>query len=259
MNDNNEVIYGPESKGTACAHRPSRAEVKGRSQFNEEIIIRRLLNSLDVDSDSWALDVGCGYGNKMLWLKELGCHVKGVDVNPNLVAAARSRGLDCVTVEEFSQSEQQYDIILMAHIVEHFTPQDLLGFMDIYLDRLKIGGHIVIMTPLDHDDFYVDFDHTKTYHPSAFISVFAQPESQVQYHSRNQLKLVGFGIRRRPRRHPLFVSLYSEFNRPSIVWLAYHSCTTLFWRVAFRFSGGVLGGKTDGWAGLFEKTKQIQQ
>ncbi len=254
MNNKCKVISSEISE-TVRAGRPSRALVKGRTQFNEEIIIRRLLSSIEVDSESWALDVGCGYGNKMAWLKELGCQVKGVDVNPNLVAAARSRGLDCVTVEEFSHSEQKYDLILMAHIVEHFTPQDLLEFMDMYLHRLKIGGHIVIMTPLEHGDFYVDFDHVKTYHPNAFISVFAQPESQVQYHASNQLKLIGFGLRRRPKRHPLFVGLYSEFNRPSIFWSAYHSCAVLYWRLAFRLSGGVLGGKTDGWAGLFEKIK----
>jgi len=193
------------------------------------------------------LDVGCGYGRKMMGITSAGYEVLGVDVNPQLVEANKKQGLDCITVENFSQNTDQFDIILMSHIIEHFHPSDLKDFMDAYLDKLKLGGYLIIATPLLTKSFYDDFDHIKPYSPLAIIMVFGKAATQVQYYSRNKLSLTDLKFRRRQYR--------LTFGRGKYV----RSWTTKFYQVVdfvstllCLTSGGWLGIK-DGWVGIFRK------
>jgi SAM-dependent methyltransferase len=193
------------------------------------------------------LDVGCGYGRYLRALSGLGVDVTGVDVNPDLVHANRRNGLQCLTAEEFSQSVDSYDVILMSHVIEHFSPKDLVPFMDGYLDRLKVGGRLVIATPLLTPYFYDDFDHVKPYHPTGVLMVFGTEQAQVQYYSRNKLTLEDVRIRRSPLRPPHTSGRYKEAIRARPRQIVEFVSALLF-----RASGGLIG-ESDGWVGLFRK------
>jgi 2-polyprenyl-3-methyl-5-hydroxy-6-metoxy-1,4-benzoquinol methylase len=195
------------------------------------------------------LDVGCGYGNKMAALTTAGYKVLGVDINPQIIATNQKQGLNCVTVEEFAQNHNtdQFDIIVMSHIIEHFPPSELKDFMDDYLDKLKMGGYLIIATPLLTDYFYDDFDHVKPYTPLAIIKVFDQLAAQVQYYSRNKLRLTDLKFRRRHYQSTLKKEIYIR------------SWATKFYQVGefistllCLISSGWLG-KKDGWVGIFRK------
>lgn len=198
------------------------------------------------------LDVGCGYGKKLKPLQDAGYDALGVEINPTLVAANQKNGLNCMTVEAFEATEGQFDLMLMSHIIEHFTPTDLKAFMDDYLDRLKVGGHLIIATPLMSSTFYDDFDHVKPYYPQGIMMVFVENyDEQVQYVSRNKLQLKNIWFRRRHYR-PQFVE--GRYLRTS---------TTKWWQtleflsvLACRASGGKIGTK-DGWIGVFKKVKYV--
>jgi SAM-dependent methyltransferase len=226
---------------------------RGAARFHEETLIRRFFRQLPLTPEHKVLDVACGYGRKMAWLREEGLTVEGVDINPDLVAATRDQGFHCMTLDDFEATDERYDAMLMAHIVEHFTPPDLLVFLDGYLDRLKVGGYLLISTPLDWANFYADFDHTKTYHPKAFLSVFSLPQSQVQYHSNNRLRLIDLGLRRYPKNVPDYEDLYSTFYRAGLLWTLRSHGMRRFWRALYKITGGVFGAQTTGWVGLFEK------
>ncbi|WPR77407.1 class I SAM-dependent methyltransferase [Algoriphagus sp. NG3] len=61
-----------------------------------------------------------------------------------------------------------FDLIHCSHIVEHLNPQELYEFL-IEMDRtLKIGGNIVISTPMLWENFYNDLSHVKPYNPQIF-------------------------------------------------------------------------------------------
>lgn len=226
---------------------------RGVKRFDEERLIRNFIRSTGLDSSAKILDVGCGFGKKMAWLLEDGYSPQGVDINPKIVETARGKGLDCMTPDEFALTDDVYDLILMAHIVEHFSPRDLIAFLDFYLGRLRSGGYLLISTPLEWADFYADFDHIKVYQIEAFISIMSKPNSQVQYHSHHRVRLVNLGLRRRPWKAPGYDGLYSMFNNTGFWWNLSRGLKCRLSRSIFQWTGGALGGVTTGWVGLFQK------
>jgi len=216
---------------------------------NEDKTLIKFVSSLGLKSDSKILDIGCGYGNKSELLRSYGFQVIGVEVNEDIVKANLRAGLECMTVSEFEQSKELYDVMLMSHIIEHFQPNDLLKFMDNYLDRLKSGGYLIIATPLNSSHFYLDFDHIKPYHPIGLDMVFGNRNAQVQYYSHNQIQLDDIWFRRGPLKMLLFRSLYvrkySKYNKfPMII--------NVGLAILFRLSLGLIG-RTNGWMGLYKK------
>lgn len=99
-------------------------------------------------------------------LSELGHCVTGVEINQEVVDFNRSKSLNCINpVELKTGAENNFDVVLMSYVIEHFYPDALIKFMDEHLDLLKKNGRFIIATPLFSDYFYDNFDHVKPYHP----------------------------------------------------------------------------------------------
>lgn len=193
------------------------------------------------------LDVGCGNGRYLRRLGESGFYITGVDANPGLVRENLKSGLHCLTVDEFARTQDTYDVMLMSHVIEHFAPKDLVPFLDGYLDRLKVGGRLVIATPLLTRLFYDDFDHVKPYHPMGLLMVFGDKQAQVQYYAKNTLRLEDMWIRRGHWRFAHRRARYINSSATRLMQLA-----ELVSALAFRLSGGLIG-QADGWVGMFQK------
>ncbi len=202
----------------------------------------KLFTQINMTSATRILDVGCGYGKNMILLKSLGFNALGVDINEGIVQKNIERGLNSITLERFKNTGGIYDVIIMSHIIEHFNPVDLLEFMDFYLSHLENGGYLIIATPLQSPYFYDDFDHIKPYHPSGFTAVFGGNSAQVQFYSKNTLKLVKLFYRRgqlRFKTNPMRnggILLISELIFAIVYWVSF----------------GIIA-RIDGWVGLFKK------
>lgn len=212
----------------------------------EEKLFIRMISTLAISPEQKVLDIGCGYGNKLKILDSMGIKALGIDVNPDAVKANLDAGFDCLTVDEFGKTADTFDVLLMSHIVEHFTPDDLLNFINSYLDRLKQGGYLIILTPLYSPNFYDDFDHIKPYHPTGFYMVFCDHTTQVQFHSRHQLKLLDIRYRRTPIRlvHCRSLLFYKYTSLPLII----NNISAILFNISFG-----LIGRTSGWLGLYKK------
>jgi SAM-dependent methyltransferase len=193
------------------------------------------------------LDVACGYGRNLKALLQQGINAVGVEVSPEIVKTAVANGLPCKTVKEFEGDAEIYDVLLMSHIVEHFPPRELLDFMDGYLDRLRVGGHLVIATPLMSNNFYDDFDHVRPYQPLGIVMAFGGGAAQVQYYARNRLALRDVWFRRGPWRIN-YCRARHVFGPATRVLQVIDLLSVLIFRLSF----GILG-RTDGWVGRFEK------
>jgi cyclopropane fatty-acyl-phospholipid synthase-like methyltransferase len=212
----------------------------------EEIELLKLIKKLNLSQQHTILDVGCGYGRYMWLLKEKKYNVIGVDANSQIIIKNVSEGLPCITIEELDSREEQYDLIIMSHIIEHFSPLELLDFVDRYLDRLKDNGYIIIATPLFSKYFYDDFDHVKPYHPIGIDMIFGNKSSQVQFHSKHYLELQDIWFRRESLRIHFCRGLYipNKTRVPKII--------NFLLACLFRISFGWIG-KVDGWIGLYKK------
>jgi SAM-dependent methyltransferase len=193
------------------------------------------------------LDVGCGYGRNLRWLQESGYDAIGVEVNRDIIAANSTENLKTISAETFLASDSVYDAILMSHIIEHFDPQTLASFLDSHLDRLKIGGILVIATPLMTSYFYDDFDHVRPYQPIGILMVFGEGNAQVQYYSRNKLKLRDLWFRRGHHRAHFQRARYVRSLRTTLLGIV-----DMLSLIVFAASRGRVGRK-NGWIGVFEK------
>jgi SAM-dependent methyltransferase len=93
------------------------------------------------------LDVGCGYGGMVQLASEHGYDGYGCDYDPNAVGFAVSKGLDIRLggIEQFAKEHEQFDLIIMSHVLEHVTEPSV--FLKSAAELLKPGGHIYIELP----------------------------------------------------------------------------------------------------------------
>lgn len=99
------------------------------------------------NGSSSLLDVGCGGGDFLATMQELGWHVTGVETDPRAVERAVRRGLDVRHggLEEAAFADASYDAITMAHVIEHV--HDPLALLAEAKRILKPRGTLVILTP----------------------------------------------------------------------------------------------------------------
>ncbi len=90
------------------------------------------------------LEFGCGGGWNLIHFSKAGYNVVGCDYSPNLTRSGRTYGLDLRegTIQDI---EGEYDIIMINHVIEHFT--DLLGSMKSIIKHLKPDGFLYIGVP----------------------------------------------------------------------------------------------------------------
>lgn len=218
--------------------------------FEVRIIAEFVSAQQSVDSSLSGIDMGCGYGRNLEALLKRGLTVTGVDVNPELVKDCRGRGLSCISSTDFFATEQSYDWMLLAHIIEHFQPNELKAFLETCFSRVRDGGTIVIATPLLSPYFFDDFDHIKPYSHVGLLMLFSDRLQQVQYQSPYCLTLERFWYRRSPWK---LMHSNAKVVRNRFTPLA--RIIDLFGLVFFTLSRGLIG-RVDGWVGAFRVVRR---
>jgi SAM-dependent methyltransferase len=97
----------------------------------------------------FTLEIGCGIGRN---LRHLLGHGVGVDTNEHCVRAARARGLTAFTPDEFRRSAEyncpgRFDAILLAHVAEHMTEDQVVALLLGYDALLRPGGRLILISP----------------------------------------------------------------------------------------------------------------
>ena len=110
---------------------------------------RDMLSFVDSRDSIDVLDVGCGDGWMLYLFKLADPHrIKtfGIDINPAVCQAARSRGhtVFCGLFED-SQFNQQFDVINLSNVIEHVT--NPAAVVEKSFSVLKKGGILILETP----------------------------------------------------------------------------------------------------------------
>jgi SAM-dependent methyltransferase len=108
------------------------------------------------------LEIGCGVGRNLDHLR--GTSV-GVDHNRRAIEIARGRGLPAYTPEELRGSAWaapgRFDSLLYSHVLEHMDAASATRLIREYLDLLRAGGRVVVLTPQESgfrsDPTHVEF------------------------------------------------------------------------------------------------------
>lgn len=113
-----------------------------RSAFDISLIIPRGLGR-----SPRILDIGCGYGDLLIYFKSRGCVVKGVDLDERAVSEGRRLGLDLVpgTGFELDPAQGTFDRVILCHSLEHVP--DPLRLLKHAGRLLAPGGEIHIAVP----------------------------------------------------------------------------------------------------------------
>ena len=110
----------------------------------------------------FTLDIGCGIGRNLINLKGNGV---GIDHNSQSIEVARMKGLNVFTPEEFYTSlfnvPLQFDSLLLAHVAEHMTQEEVVKLLEEYIHLLKPEGKLILITPQEigyrDDPTHVEF------------------------------------------------------------------------------------------------------
>lgn len=181
---------------------------------------RRLSKRLAIPAGAKCLDVACGFGNFLAFLRYK--HVTklvGVDgAAPAIKAVQQEFGADAGVCEDvfryFETSQERFDLISALDFLEHLNKQELHVFLGMVETRLAVGGRFLIRVPNAAGLFgmasrYNDITHETCFTPNALRDVFmthgfrtvaiwedtGSPKSPVQFMHRTVWEIVRLFIR----------------------------------------------------------------
>jgi 2-polyprenyl-3-methyl-5-hydroxy-6-metoxy-1,4-benzoquinol methylase len=102
---------------------------------------------------SRVIDIGCGTGEFILFMKQKGWDATGLELSAEAVEIARKMGLDVhnESVEAFQpKAEHRFDAVTMFHVLEHIP--DPVGFLGRVKGLLSEDGMVVIQVPNDFSE-----------------------------------------------------------------------------------------------------------
>jgi O-antigen chain-terminating methyltransferase len=161
------------------------------------------------------LDVGCGRGEFLDLLRENGISARGVDINPEMAAISRSRGLDAEAGDALTYLSARPDGslggLVAFQVVEHLEPDYLIRLLETAFDKLRPGSRIILETinPACWYAFFAsyirDVTHVRPLHPDTlqyFLTASGFQKVEVRYSApfpdEYKLQLVPASVAPRP-------------------------------------------------------------
>jgi SAM-dependent methyltransferase len=143
---------------------------------SEESIRSSLRGYVSLFADaSDVVDLGCGRGEFLQLLGERGISARGVDVNEEMVAAARAHGLDASVADALgflaSVGDNSLGGVIATQVIEHLEPRYLFQLLAEARRALRPGAPILLETInpacwLAFFSSYIrDLSHVRPVHP----------------------------------------------------------------------------------------------
>ncbi len=124
---------------------------------------------LPPNSHAKILDVGCGFGGFLFFLRKLGYeNVHGIEISKEQVEAAKRLGIPNVSagnvLEHLKACSEVFDCVTALDVIEHFPKDETLPLMDAIFQALSPNGRIIVQVPNGGSPFsgslrYGDFTH----------------------------------------------------------------------------------------------------
>ena len=111
----------------------------------QELYFENLLTVLDPRPNQSILDYGCGAGEKSAFLLSRDYDVTGGDISENLMAVARSRGVDCHLINDLIESRRTFDLVFMHGTFMYIHPKERGTFLVRARQLLTPGGRLSLL------------------------------------------------------------------------------------------------------------------
>jgi O-antigen chain-terminating methyltransferase len=131
---------------------------------------------LPADKDGPVLDLGCGRGEWLLWLRSLGfTDLTGVDLSEVDLQAASANGLAVIlsdVTRALETYEGRFSLIHAKDLIEHLDKNEAVEFAKAAYRALRPGGRLVVSTfnaqaPFASSTRYGDFTHETGFSPTS--------------------------------------------------------------------------------------------
>lgn len=134
----------------------------------------------DLATDAPVLDLGCGSGRFLAFLRAQGfTNLYGVDVSHEQVTLCRAKGFEVSHGDAFEylrNSPLKFAAITLIDLVEHLTRAELLELFPLLKDALRDDGYLIIQTPNGQGLFagqviYGDLTHMTVFTPGSLTQL----------------------------------------------------------------------------------------
>jgi 2-polyprenyl-3-methyl-5-hydroxy-6-metoxy-1,4-benzoquinol methylase len=128
------------------------------------------------DKAAVILDLGCGHGTLLHFVHKSGYrNAKGIDASSQQVALAADLGIQNVEAGDLlvaleSVAADSVDVVVAFDVIEHFTKDELIDFVDAVRRVLRPGGRWIIHAPNGASPFVGAVRYGDLTHEQAFTS-----------------------------------------------------------------------------------------
>lgn len=166
----NEKIYNEYLKSSFnCSNILTEKEYeKAYSEYD-----RNFGNVLPDNENARILDVGCGTGHFLYFLKKKGYkNFLGIDISPQQVEFCKKNVSETVNLadafEFLNDTEGVYDVIVAHDVLEHIKKKNILDFLDLAFTSLNNNGIFIIRVPNMSNPFSLDSRYRDFTHETGF-------------------------------------------------------------------------------------------
>ena len=152
------------------------------NNFNEIVHYSSIIkNNLPKDKNSKILDVGCGYGKFLNFLKSKSFNnITGLEIGKEQCNFLKGKDIDLIETDLMSflsNSNQKFDLITMFDVLEHFNKNEILIIVSSLKKRLNKSGKLIIQVPNGEAIFkggimYGDFTHETFFTARSLKQIF---------------------------------------------------------------------------------------
>ena len=167
ISNHNKKLYGENSIAKITAYFPVLNHYYGRH--------------IPANKDARILDLGCGDGNSVYWLQQLGYkNASGVDLSIEQIEKGRSMGIQNLQqadiIQYLSENKNEFDVIIAKDVIEHFTKDEVFEILQLVNKNIKKGGLFIMQVPNGQGMFYTsvfygDYTHEMAYTESSINQI----------------------------------------------------------------------------------------
>ncbi len=133
--------------------------------YNNFTLPHYLLTVLPKSKSSKILDIGCGLGQYLMALKNLGYNnLEGIDTSKEAIDWCKNNNLNVHLIDLKDYSGSDFDLIIMGHVLEHCKKDSIISLLSKVKNMLSDNGYLIITVPNAQSNTgcywaYEDFTH----------------------------------------------------------------------------------------------------